>query len=436
MIDNIKRQDSEEQRRMVDNDRKGSGAGVKKEYFGDLSFEVVILFIFGIFMLIFGSLLFKIQTGELPYTPDSTYGLFLVIISLQIIALGRTPFGDLRRSWLVIAAGVCTTAAGMTACFIPGFLSDFVRILAGLMLLAGGITLLVQLFFSGDKAKHWMRIPGILRHLTAACALVYSISALLGIVTLLPGIVPDVATAVVLPAYGISIFYLSYCIHKTNIIYTQEEEILPRAADKRSPVFSRVEIPIQVAIIIPVGFLLLLLGFLLVPVNLGMIPFSPDGQLGLLMVIMAVQMMALGETPAGEWSRSWILMAIGVAFAGAGIFSCVVPGIITGFLTVLLGSLNIAGGVILLLKRFGPALLNRRSAGADEAPLPPVLKKLFTTQTVLNFVSIGFGASMLLPGVVPGMAIAVILVINGVLIFAVASIVLELEKMQKAAIAG
>ena len=43
---------------------------------------------------------------------------------------------------------------------------------------------------------------------------------------------------------------------------------------------------------------------------------------------------------------------------------------------------------------------------------------------------------MLLPGVVPGMAIAVILVINGLLIFAVASIVLELEKMQKAAIAG
>jgi hypothetical protein len=63
----------------------------------DLSLEVVILLILGVFMFLFGLLLFKINTGELPYTPDSTYGLFLVIVSFQVITMGKTPFGDLRR---------------------------------------------------------------------------------------------------------------------------------------------------------------------------------------------------------------------------------------------------------------------------------------------------------------------------------------------------
>ncbi|MDD4455588.1 MAG: hypothetical protein PHI67_09815, partial [Candidatus Methanomethylophilaceae archaeon] len=84
----------------------------------DLSLEVVILLVFGVFMLLFGLLLFRIHTGELPYAPDSTYGLFLVIVSFQLITMGKTPFGDLRRSWAVILIGVCTAVIGMVACFV------------------------------------------------------------------------------------------------------------------------------------------------------------------------------------------------------------------------------------------------------------------------------------------------------------------------------
>ncbi|HEY0196382.1 MAG TPA: hypothetical protein VGC02_02300, partial [Methanobacterium sp.] len=113
---------------------------MREEY--DLSIEVVILMVFGVFMLLFGFLLFKIHTGALPYTPDSTYGLFLVIVSFQIIAMGKTPFGDLRRSWALIIVGICTAILGMTACFIPGYLSELVRVLVGGILLIGGITLL------------------------------------------------------------------------------------------------------------------------------------------------------------------------------------------------------------------------------------------------------------------------------------------------------
>ncbi|NLV27935.1 MAG: hypothetical protein GXY48_12360 [Methanomicrobiales archaeon] len=43
--------------------------------------------------------------------------------------------------------------------------------------------------------------------------------------------------------------------------------------------------------------ILLIIGILLFPVNVELIPSSPDGQLGLLLVITSIKMMALGETP-------------------------------------------------------------------------------------------------------------------------------------------
>jgi len=188
--------------------------------------------------------------------------------------------------------------------------------------------------------------------------------------------------------------------------------------------FGEASLPLSIALIIPVGVLLVLLGLLLFPVNQGLIPFSPDGQLGLLLVIMAIQMLALGETPVGQYRRSWLLIGIGIVFAALGIFSCIVPGILTDAIRVLLAFLNIAGGAILLGKRFLPMLQGTGSA-AELAHLPPIYKRLLGTLTVLNVVAIAFGISMLLPGLVPGMVIAGIVVINGLLLFALAAILMK-----------
>ena len=58
--------------------------------------------------------------------------------------------------------------------------------------------------------------------------------------------------------------------------------------------------------------------------------------------------------------------------------------------------------------------------------LPPILKRLLVTLTVLNVVSIAFGISMLLPDLVPGTVIAGIVVINGLFLFVLASILLKM----------
>ena len=117
-----------------------SQAKIREE--SDLSLEGVILLVFGLFASLFGWLLLGIHTGALPYSPDSMYGLFLVLISFQIITMGKTPFGDLRRSLMVIILGICVAVIGMLACFIPGYFTDLIRILVGVILFTGGIALL------------------------------------------------------------------------------------------------------------------------------------------------------------------------------------------------------------------------------------------------------------------------------------------------------
>ncbi len=169
----------------------------------------------------------------------------------------------------------------------------------------------------------------------------------------------------------------------------------------------------------------MVLGLLLFPVNIGLIPFSPDGQLGLLLVINAIQMMSLGETPLGQYRRSWLMIIIAVGFAAMGIFSCIVPGILTDIIRVLLGLLNIAGGALLLAKQRIPMMHDLRYPPAEPVETPPLLKKMQNTQTILYIVSIAFGITMLLPGLVSGLIIAGVIIINGLLIFVLGSILVK-----------
>lgn len=200
---------------------KNNSSTLREE--SDLSFEVVILLVFGVFMLLFGLLLFGIHTGDLPYTPDSTYGLFLVIVSFQVVTMGRTPFGDFHRSWAVVVLGICAAVVGMVACFIPGTLTATVRILVGVLLSGGGAVLLLQLFLTEGRARTWLKVPGVLRHLTVACTGVYLLSVVLGLVTLLPGITTDPQTAVLLVLYGIFFFYLAWSLQNVARAYPRGE---------------------------------------------------------------------------------------------------------------------------------------------------------------------------------------------------------------------
>jgi len=405
----------------------------------DLSLEVVILLIFGVFWLLFGLLLFKIYTGDLPYNLDSTYGLFLVIVSFQMITMGKTPFGDLRRSWALVVIGMGTAILGIATCFIPGYFTKFVSTLVGIVLFAGGIALFMQLCISETKARLWIKIPGILRRLTIACALVYALTIISGLITLVPGLRADPRTAIVVMFYGMSFFYLAWCIRKVGRTYGPEkpDDSAPtiRSSDRadsqrRFSLLREASLPLSLAILILSGSLTILLGLLLFPVSLGMLPFSPDGQLGLLLTIMAIQMMTLGDTPLGQYTRSWFMIIIGIVFAGLGAVSCIVPGMLTGMIQILLGLLNIIGGAAFFIKRFLAKLHGTGTPAEAPIVVPPIVRRLAGTQIVVQLVSIAFGIYMLLPTLVPLLVAAGILVILGALLFILASLLRKVEAME------
>ncbi|MBP6332935.1 MAG: hypothetical protein KA342_05760, partial [Aminivibrio sp.] len=64
----------------------------------DLDLDVVILLIAGLMMIMTGILLFPVTRGAVPYYENGVYGLVLFLFALQIVLLGKTPFGDMKRS--------------------------------------------------------------------------------------------------------------------------------------------------------------------------------------------------------------------------------------------------------------------------------------------------------------------------------------------------
>ncbi|WP_281774579.1 hypothetical protein [Methanobacterium formicicum] len=401
--------------------------------------EVVILLVFGVFLFILGLLWFKIQTGELPYNPNSTYGLLLVIFSLEIITLGRSPFGDFRRSWTLIILGACMAVLGTVACLIPGLMEGFTRELVGIFIFAGGIVSFLQLAVGKDQARTWIRTSSIHKHLALALGLLYFIEVLVGLVTLLPSITTNTVTAVLYIIFGISFFYLAWCLQKVTRLNSPEEitasssEPYDAKTDKKGSffLFRDAHIPTVVALNFMFGLILILVAILLIPANMSIFTFSFENMRGLLLVILALQMLALGSTPVGEFKRSWLLILIGLAFISMGIISCIVPGLLAGVMVLLLAIWNIVWGSVGLVKIFLPILDGIRHPPAEPAPIPPLIKKMIVTKIIVFIGCIIFGISVLLPGYIPDLIQLGMVFILGILFIRLAHVLQNLM-VQKA----
>ena len=381
-----------------------------------LPFEIVMLIIAAVIILITGAMLFPVYSGTLPYYENGLYGLLLIIFALQTITLGRTPFGDTPRSRLLLVVGLLIAIIGMVTSLIPISIS-FSRVLLFLCLGPGGLLLFLQMLFIKDKLKSWVKYGGIFRHLIFACSAVYILSMVIALLLWKQNLLTTPMTAVVILFFGTAVLYLATVLGKIDRTY-------PEAA--KNPI-GDIKLSIEQTMILFTSIFMIIIGVLLIPVNLGMLPFSSSAQLGILMVIFAIQMLAFGNTPIGPFPRTWPMIGLGILFAVLGAISCIIPGILVSVLTILVGILNILGGIIAFTK-----MLPKGSKQKTEPrePIPPILKKLFATQLTLNLLQILFGTSMLIPGKVPGMVIGVILAANGGVLSYLLSILVTLDKMR------
>lgn len=385
----------------------------------DLPLEPAILLIAGMTMLIAGVLLLPASAGLIPYYENGLYGLLLFMFALQTVTLGKTPFGDVRRSKPLLAAGVGIAALGIVTCFVPDLFGRIPRAALFLCFGPGGLLLLAQMLFAKDKFRSWMRYGGVFRVLALGCAAVYLLSALIGLLLWDRTLLTTAVTALVVLAYGAAIVFLAGVLRKVYRAYPEAER---KAAGDAALSDDR-------AMLLLTGVFMVLLGVLLIPVNLGLIPFSGSAQLGLLMVINAIQMLASGDTPIGPFPRTWLMVAFGLLFAAAGIVSCVVPGVLVPALTVVIGALNIAGGLATLWRTCVPLV---RRIGKPREPVPPILVRLNVVQLTMGVLSVLFGASMFVSGLIPGHVIGVILAANGLVLLYLMRLLFLLDGMREA----
>ncbi len=366
-----------------------------------LPLETVLLFIAGMTVFIAGILLFPVYAGLLAYYENGLYGLLLFFFALQTVMLGKTPFGELPVSKPLLAVGVAVASIGIATCFIPGIPNRLARWMLALCLAPGGGFLLLQMLSSKTKLRLWLRVGGVLRPLPFACGAVYALSMLAGLLVLRPELLSGYGTATAVLLYGAAILNLSRILAS---VYKEYPEATSDAGETGG-------LPFDKAMLMLTGVFMVLLGALLLPVNLGLLPFSGSAQLGLLMIIFSVQMLAAGNTPIGVFPRSWLMVYLGALFAGLGIVSCIVPDILVKPLTLLVGVLNILNGGLTLAKAL-PSLLKTRKM-LPSTPVPSLLVKLYSTQIALGGLSVMFGSSMLAPGIIPGLLIGIILAANG-----------------------
>ena len=386
----------------------------------DIPIDLVILVIAGLTMVIAGLLLFASYAGKVSYYENGLFGLLIFIYALQITVLGKTPFGDVpQRPLSVLILGIFVACIGIITCFIPDLLKGIPRFILFICFGPGGILLLLQMFFSKDKFPLWRKKGGILMILTANCTAVYSLSVFISILLIDKNYISGELLSLSVLLYGVLIFTLTVVLFKIYALY-------PDAAERPS---AGVQLSDDRAVILITGVFMVLLGILLIPVTIGLLPFSGSAQLGLLVVIMSIQMIAFGNTPLRSFTRTWPLVFMGLIFASMGIISCIVPGILVPCLTLIIALLNIGGGVIPLVK-----MIHSRSGkkGRGSADVPSIIKKLFLTQSTLNILSIVFGVSMLINNLIPGPVIGVVLTANGIVLLYLISILAKIDEMKKA----
>ena len=386
----------------------------------DIPIDLVILVIAGLTMVIAGLLLFASYAGKVSYYENGLFGLLIFIYALQITVLGKTPFGDVpQRPLSVLILGIFVACIGIITCFIPDLLKGIPRFILFICFGPGGILLLLQMFFSKDKFPLWRKKGGILMTLAVNCTAVYSLSVFISILLIDKNYISGELLSLSVLLYGVLIFTLTAVLFKIYALY-------PDAAERPS---AGVQLSDDRAVILITGVFMVLLGILLIPVTIGLLPFSGSAQLGLLVVIMSIQMIAFGNTPLRSFTRTWPLVFMGLIFASMGIISCIVPGILVPCLTLIIALLNIGGGVIPLVK-----MIHSRSGkkGRGSADVPSIIKKLFLTQSTLNILSIVFGVSMLINNLIPGPVIGVVLTANGIVLLYLISILAKIDEMKKA----
>lgn len=377
-----------------------------------ISLEVTHLLAIGLIMLALSTVLFSVAAGALPYYEDGVYGLLLIMFGLQLQTIRITPIGSVKRSWPGLISGAIITAIGFVTCFIPGALGDIPKVLVMIIFGAGSTLLLLQLFFA-DEVRRFRKTldDGVVTHLTVSGAAVSILELLIAVLIAAqiyqPFLISTEILAVVALLFGIALFYFASMLQKVHQLHAESE------ISTNTPGAS-----LYTIMGMQFGLYMLVLGCLLVPVNLGLLPCATSAMHGALIVLLGVQALVSDTVMTFAFKRNWIFFLVGMVFVAVGAFAIIVPDTIVEFLIIFIGVFVILGGLHLIYILFGP-----KPESAEPAPKPKgkdllLMISLLALALLTVAMMITFGLSMLFKNLIQGLMIAVILVCFGLSQFA------------------
>ena len=398
----------------------------------DTTVEQFILVLLALFLGIFGVSLIGVLRGHFEYNPDAAYGLLLFLAGFQIIVRGKTPVGDFQRSPLVVGLGFLLATVGLLGSFIPGLGVTGLRITAGVLMTVGAPLLLYSSWTRPRKARYWWRTGGLIRHLAWATTEVYLMTFALGVVTLLPGLASGALVMALCFIGAAAVLHLvatELLVSRKYPLQWKQRDATVIGAGARGHLLQRSGLDFSVALIILFGLILVLLGGLLILVNRGVLLFSPHGQFAIILTIMAIKIGCLGQTPIGTFRRTWIIRIAALICAGLGIASAIVPEAVPDQVRLILGILNIGGGAIALWSTFSAKMADLRNPPAELEPIRGRLRYLWFNLVLQGAVSILFGLTAVIHGLLSITVTAVILLVYGILLFDLARVSNGLMKL-------
>jgi len=223
----------------------------------------------------------------------------------------------------------------------------------------------------------------------------------------LPALLSTELLAVAALLFGSALFYLAFVLQ--NVHSLRPEPGISTNTPGMSP---------GTVMGMQFGFYMLILGCLLVPVYLGLLPYALSAMHGTLIVLLGVQALVCGVMMTFSFKRNWIFFLVGMAFVAVGAFAIIVPDTIVEFLVIFIGVFLIIAGLYLLSTLIRPKPKSEDPARKLEGKDLLLVLVLLALALLIVIMMILLGVSMLIENLVPGIFIVIILVCFGLIQFA------------------
>mgnify|MGYP007050170783 CR=1 FL=1 len=161
------------------------------------------------------------------------------------------------------------------------------------------------------------------------------------------------------------------------------------------------------------GLYMLALGFFLIPVNLGFLPYSMHAILGVLVVLFGIQLLVSGRIMTYTFKRSIISFFSATVLIMAGSYSVAVQNMNISFLGLFIGIFIISGGLYLFYYLFRTLITTKQPTTKPKGKHLQIVIILLILAFLTAFLMIIFGLSLLIVNLLPGFYTVILLISFG-----------------------